>query len=164
MGTIALVLGAVALVLGGSAVGIALTHAGPTGATGSAGAQGTQGAQGPPGTNGINGTNGTNGTNGSQGAPGVPATKLWGVVTGAGAILYSSGVVTAGENATATYAVEFNQSIASCAILVSLAGSSAGSATWQYSGESGAAAWAHVYTWSASGAATASSFSIAVLC
>jgi hypothetical protein len=52
MAQVALILGVVALVLGGSAVGIALTHAGPTGPTGTAGTDGTQGAQGvqgPPG-------------------------------------------------------------------------------------------------------------------
>jgi collagen triple helix repeat protein len=161
LGAIAIALGVIAIVLGGSAVGIALTHAGPTGATGVPGARGSTGTNG---INGTNGKNGINGTNGSQGAPGVPAAKLWAVVTGAGAILLSSGVITAGENATATYAVEFNQSITSCAIVVSLAGPSAGSATWQYIGGAGGAAWARVYTWSASGAATASSFSIAVLC
>jgi hypothetical protein len=47
MAQVALILGVVALVLGGSAVGIALTHAGPTGATGATGRQGVQGAPGP---------------------------------------------------------------------------------------------------------------------
>lgn len=41
---VSLILGVVALVLGGSAVGIALTHVGPTGATGS---QGSRGPAGP---------------------------------------------------------------------------------------------------------------------
>jgi hypothetical protein len=51
----ALILGVVALILGGSALGIALTKGGPAGATGATG------PRGQAGTNGINGTNGSRG-------------------------------------------------------------------------------------------------------
>jgi hypothetical protein len=50
MGQVALILGVVALVLGGSAVGIALTHTGPAGV---AGGNGLPGAQGPPGPGAV---------------------------------------------------------------------------------------------------------------
>jgi hypothetical protein len=82
-GQLPLVLGVVALLLGGAALGVAVTtHAqtGPTGAAGPSGNPGIPGAKGDPGTpgingtNGVNGTNGANGTNGSAGAPGPGAT------------------------------------------------------------------------------------------
>jgi hypothetical protein len=47
LGQVALILGVVALVLGGSGLAIALTHAGP------AGGKGVQGAQGPPGPGAV---------------------------------------------------------------------------------------------------------------
>lgn len=52
IGHIGLILGVVALALGGSGLAIALTHAGPAGATG------PKGSTGATGKNGINGTNG----------------------------------------------------------------------------------------------------------
>ncbi len=64
LGHVAIILGVVALILGGSGLAIALTHTGPTGGTGANGAQGTRGPEGPAGANGTNGTNGTNGAPG----------------------------------------------------------------------------------------------------
>ncbi|HEV2520612.1 MAG TPA: hypothetical protein VGX00_08395 [Thermoplasmata archaeon] len=69
-GTVGLVLGVVALVLGGSALGIALSGSGHAGATGAAGPAGATGPQGSAGSNGANGVNGVNGTNGAPGAAG----------------------------------------------------------------------------------------------
>jgi len=49
LGQVALILGVVALALGGAGLAIALTHAGPAGPTGPTGNTGTTGLQGPPG-------------------------------------------------------------------------------------------------------------------
>jgi hypothetical protein len=49
IGQVALILGVVALILGGSGLAIALTRAGSAGATGAAGSTGATGTQGPPG-------------------------------------------------------------------------------------------------------------------
>jgi hypothetical protein len=61
IGHVGLILGVVALALGGSGLAIALTHAGPAGAAGGRGAAGT---------NGTDGTNGATGPTGPQGPPG----------------------------------------------------------------------------------------------
>ena len=52
IGHVGLILGVVALILGGSGLAIALTNSGHTGATGATGAQGIQGVQGAPGAPG----------------------------------------------------------------------------------------------------------------
>jgi hypothetical protein len=54
-GQVALILGVVALALGGSGLAIALTHAGPAGARGPAGGAGDQGPPGSPGAPGSPG-------------------------------------------------------------------------------------------------------------
>jgi len=58
VGQIALILGVVALVLGGSGLAIAVTHAGPAGARGPTGSTGGTGEQGPPGSTGAPGAPG----------------------------------------------------------------------------------------------------------
>jgi hypothetical protein len=64
---IPLILAVVAILLGGSALGLALTSSGHTGA---AGANGTPGSAGANGANGANGAPGIQGPPGPQGMPG----------------------------------------------------------------------------------------------
>jgi len=63
-GRLPLILGVVALILGASALGVALTQSGHTGPTGAQGASGTPGSAGTPGAPGARGAPGTNGTPG----------------------------------------------------------------------------------------------------
>jgi hypothetical protein len=73
LGAIALVLSVIALVLGGSGLGLALTThgtTGPAGGTGPTGGAGTTGPQGPQGARGTTGQNGTPGVGGTQGPAG----------------------------------------------------------------------------------------------
>jgi len=154
MATIALILGIVALVFGGSAVGIALTHAGPTGsagATGATGAQGTQGAQGTPGRDGTN------------------ATDLWAIVNSTGGVVAGNGV-----NASTTewisgypgaYEVLFDQPVSSCSYLATIGISGVPppgfiSVAPRYSSTWGV----FVQTYDSSGVATNESFELGVFC
>lgn len=78
IGQVAVILGVIALALGGSGFAIALTHSGatgPAGATGPIGPSGGAGAVGPRGPAGANGSTGPQGNPGSTGAPGPGAVR-----------------------------------------------------------------------------------------
>jgi len=129
MASVALILGVVALIIGGSGLAIALLNSGHTGPAGAAGATGTPGARGAPGLNGTNGKAGANGTNdkdGTNGLNGRNATDLWAVVNSTGSVVVGKGV-----NVSTTYwispfpgayAVLFDQSVSSCSYLGSIGG------------------------------------------
>ncbi|MGP8073425.1 MAG: hypothetical protein ACLQD9_00575 [Thermoplasmata archaeon] len=70
MGQGALILGVVALILGGSALGIALTKGGPAGAAGAKGTNGTNGTRGPAGPGAVVGQSFNDGTTVLTGACG----------------------------------------------------------------------------------------------
>jgi hypothetical protein len=72
-----------------------------------------RGARGPAGAPGAPGATG------ATGAPGTPATKLWAQIGADGAIVASSGGVTAraGGATPGTYAVNFGQDVTHCAAM-----------------------------------------------
>jgi hypothetical protein len=76
------------------------------------------GRTGPVGPAGPAGLAGAAGAAGATGAAGAPATKLWALVSSAGAVVRSSGGVNATRPFTGDYIVEFPQDVNSCAYVV----------------------------------------------
>lgn len=76
------------------------------------------------GARGAAGAPGAPGATGATGAPGTPATKLWAQIGADGAIIASSGGVTAraGGATPGTYAVNFGQDITHCAAMATQGG------------------------------------------
>ena len=74
-----------------------------------------KGKTGPVGPVGPAGLAGAAGAAGATGAAGAPATKLWALVSTAGAVIRSSGGVSATRPATGDYIVEFPQAVNGCA-------------------------------------------------
>jgi hypothetical protein len=77
---IGLILGVVALVLGGAGLGIAITNSGHVGPAGPMGVKGDTGGHGTNGTDGKNGSNGTNGSRGPSG-PGAQVVQTFDIST-----------------------------------------------------------------------------------
>jgi hypothetical protein len=120
LGQGALILGVVALALGGAALFFALTHAGPTGPTGATGAAGSAGANGATGTQGATGAPGAQGAPGPQGPTGLSATSLWAVVNATGALQNGSGVVSTAPEGTGDFQVIFDQDVRNCSYIATL--------------------------------------------
>lgn len=73
------------------------------------------------GTRGAPGAPGLRGAQGPTGATGPPATRLWAMVTSAGALSRGSGVVSVTPGATGSYVVVFNQNVSACGYLAQIA-------------------------------------------
>ena len=73
------------------------------------------------GNRGAPGAPGLRGPQGPTGATGPPATRLWAMVTSAGAIARGSGVVSVTPGSTGSYVVVFNQNVSACGYLAQLA-------------------------------------------
>lgn len=82
-----------------------------------------------PGPQGPTGPQGAKGDAGTDGAPGASATKLWAVVDAAGAVVRSSGGVTAFRGDTGAYLIDFNQDVESCARVATIGNPSFDTAT-----------------------------------
>jgi len=76
--------------------------AGPRGTAGPQGAAGSTGAQGPQGNPGA------------KGDPGEPATRLWAVISSAGATIRHSGSISSANLGTGFYEVIFNRDVSAC--------------------------------------------------
>ena len=70
---------------------------------------------------GPQGPQGPKGDKGDKGDAGTPATKLWAVVNSTGTLRRGSGVVSVSGNPGVFTTVKFNQNVAACAHVVSLA-------------------------------------------
>jgi hypothetical protein len=73
------------------------------------------------GNRGAPGAPGLQGARGPTGLTGPPATKLWAMVTSAGALSRGSGVVSVTPGTTGNYVVVFNQNVSACGYLAQLA-------------------------------------------
>jgi hypothetical protein len=141
MGQVALILGVVALVLGGSAVGIALTRAGPAGATGQ------QGTPGPAGTN---------------------ATDLWAIISATGSIIYDKDANASTTHWLSgypgSYQVGFNRNVAACSYAATIYAGGYPAAFTLVAPRAGAVDAVFVETFDSGGVATNESFDLQVFC
>jgi hypothetical protein len=81
------------------------------------------------GNRGAPGAAGLRGAQGPTGPTGPPATRLWAMVTSAGALSRGSGVVSVTPGSTGSYIVVFNQNVSACGYLAQLADTGTGTPT-----------------------------------
>ena len=119
------------------------------------------------GNRGAPGAPGLRGAQGPTGLTGPPATRLWAMVTSAGALARGSGVVSVTPGSTGSYVVVFNQNVSACGYLAQLADTGTGApalgqvATGLRSDNPNAV---QVTTGSTTGGAANRSFMVAVFC